>query len=298
MQPSKEENMVKKKIFISAMVALLLALTLLMGLKFLPRFSKAEEGKVQSDFYWSEENEPVFYGAIGATISKNVDFDIKDPRFRTFAHDFEDGDVAVVCESSNVVSGVPGSYKVVYSATDQHNNKSEITVNITITNDTNGNVDCIRRIHTVPNDWNMLQAGFNRNHNGDREILGIFMPAGSTFQFRILSEDWKEAKLTLFNNDRKYEKHLKDGDYNTVVKYSKDFTTIKLENKEDVAHDSVPFIVSQLLERGQDIQTTYDYEIKYNQNEVKKLDYYYYGEDEETYINNLKNGTKRCKQNF
>lgn len=283
--------MIKQKIFISTAIAFLFVFILLMGLKLLPEFAKADLGQTQSDFYWSEENEPVFYGAIGATISKDVEFDVKDPRFRLFAHDFEDGDVAVVCESNNVKSGNPGNYQVVYSATDKHNNRSEITVEITITEDTNGEIDCIRRIHTIPNDWNMMQAGFNRNHNGDREILGIFMPENSTFQFKILSQDWAEAKLTLFNNHRNYEKHLKDKDYNTVVKYSTEFTTIKLENKNDEPHDCVPFIVSQLLERGQDIQTTYDYEIKYNQNEVKKLDYYYYGEDEEAYLNGLQNGT-------
>ncbi len=69
--------------------------------------------KEQSDFYWSELNAPVFYGAIGAKISKNVDFSTSDPRFRIFVRDFEDGDLKPKIEENNVLSGVPGTYHVV-----------------------------------------------------------------------------------------------------------------------------------------------------------------------------------------
>ena len=242
---------------------------------------------VQSDFYWSESNEPVFYGAIGAKISKNVVFDTSDPRFRIFARDFEDGDLGVTIEENTVTNGVPGTYKVIYSATDSHKNRTELEVKVEITNDDDGALDVTRRIHTIPNDWNMAQLNFSRNNNGDREILGIFMPASSSFEFKALSENWT-AKLSLFNTHRDQE------NYTINVPYSDDdaFTTIQLQgNTDGLPHDCIPFITSTKLKRGEDIQTTYDYEIKYNQTEIKVLDYYYYGDNEEEFLEKFKSGT-------
>ncbi len=57
---------------------------------------------------------------------------------------------------------------------------------VTVTNDENKLINVERILYMLPNDWNFEFVGMNRCNKGDRQHLGIYLPAGKSFKFRVL----------------------------------------------------------------------------------------------------------------
>ena len=231
---------------------------------------------------YSKTNAPIFYGATKITIDKNVtsEFDRFDPRFRIFAKDFEDGDLTdkIVCTYNNVVSNVPGNYEIKYEVTDSHLNKNTLTVPVTVTN--NENYECVieRTLYTLANMSHLEDVNVRRCHAGDKQILGVFMPADSSVYIKTISAD-KNIKISFWGNNttKECEKYI---NY-----LAEDFVEFKNINNS-VGYDSVPFVQSMQQDKGVSVNKTYVIEVKYNSEQVKKLDYFYDGDDEAKFKEN------------
>ncbi len=227
--------------------------------------------------YWSEANAPIIYGAIEISIPKDAvdNFDILDPRFRTFACDFEDGDLDITLESGEVHADAEGKYTLRYSAKDSHGNISRLDVPVSVTA-VGDPVIVKRRLHSVASNWNTANAGFSRCDTGDRQIFGIYMPSGSSVNIRLLSDDIATTSTStngrlgfaLLNNDSATET-------SSYVTFDKDGNYTTFSNGSSVG--GVPLFTSPILNKGQNIQTTYDVELSYD-GDMPALDYYRHGD--------------------
>ncbi len=253
-----------------------------------------------NDAYWSKTNRPIFYGATRITLAKNAidSFDIKDSRFRLFAKDFEDGDLenAIKCTGQDDVDpSVPGEYKLNYSVTDSHFNKTELEVVVEVTEDEDNLIDVVRTMYLIPNDWNMTVAGFSRCNGGDRQILGIYLPDGASFEMKVLSaaEELRQKcnisglTVAMLNDDARretavtvpvtpsQEAQTSDG----FVRVTNDYKDDNHTNDSYAGnYASVPFLSSNKLLRGVNVNTTFKFEIRYKADEAHKLNYYHYGD--------------------
>ena len=148
---------------------------------------------VEHKILYSEKNAPIFYGATKITIDKNVteNFSIKDSRFRIYARDFEDGDLSskIECVSNNVNATVVGNYEIKYRVVDSHKNETNITVPVVVLDKQEGECTIERTLYTLASDWNITLIGVGRNRNGDRQNLGIYLPADTTAKIRVIDAD-------------------------------------------------------------------------------------------------------------
>lgn len=235
----------------------------------------------ETESLFSLTRAPIFYGATKITIDKNVtdNFDIFDSRFRIFARDFEDGDLTtkISCTFNNVQPTLPGNYEIRYSVSDSNNNKTSITVPVTILDKEGGECTIERTLYTLPSTWNLADVKILRCHAGDKQTLGVYMPSGSSVSIKVLSAD-KDIKLSFWGNDsaKESQTYLKTTNTNYV-----EFSNIR----NSTSYDCVPFALSVQQERGEDVNKTYKIEVKYNSS-VKKLDYFFNGDNEEKYIEN------------
>ena len=235
----------------------------------------------QSESLYSTTNKPVFYGATNITIDKNVvsSFDILDSRFRIFAKDFEDGDLSskIVCTSNNVNPTIAGEYVISYRVTDSHNNISKISVPVKVLDTENGVCTIERTLYTLPNVDNLSAIKVNRCHAGDRQILGVFMPAGSEIKVKVETAD-TDLNLQMLSN---YNNKIS---FATVNKSNADFATIK-NVASDGECDSVPFASSVVQSKGEAINKTYKIIVSYDSS-VLPLDYYLYKDNEAKFFEN------------
>ena len=235
----------------------------------------------QSESLFSTKNKPVFYGATNITIDKNVvsSFDILDSRFRIFAKDFEDGDLSskIECVSNNVNPTIAGEYSIRYKVADSHNNTTDITVPVKVLNEENGVCTIERTLYTLPNVDNLKAIGVNRCHAGDRQILGVFMPAGSEIKVKATTTDINLDLQMLSNYNNKIS-------FANLKKDNTNFATIK-NVATDGECDSVPFATSVIQSKGVEINKTYKIIVSYNKS-VLPLDYYLYKDDESKFFEN------------
>ncbi len=273
-------------------ITFLIVLTFMMGIASFCASSLLAYAS-NGDLYYSTQNKPVIYGTSKITMSQNAvsTFSIQDARFRTFARDFEDGDLFVQCTSQDVNPTVAGNYNIHYTVTDSHGNTSSLDVPVIVTNDNNATVTVERIVYTLPNDWNFQLMGVNRCNTGDRQNFGIYLPAGQFFKYRVLDGNSIKSKLKDQNEKSKIE--LTNNDQRTESKHRIDytqtgFTTIQntfTELNGQTQKDSVPLLTSPLLARGVDVNTTFKVEIQYNTTQVRPLQYYYYRDNEEKFTN-------------
>lgn len=235
----------------------------------------------QSESLFSTKNKPLFYGATNITIDKNIvsSFDILDSRFRIFAKDFEDGDLSskIECVSNNVNPTIAGEYSIRYKVADSHNNTTDITVPVKVLNEENGVCTIERTLYTLPNVDNLRAIGVNRCHTGDRQILGVFMPAGSEIKVKATTTDINLDLQMLSNYNNKIS-------FANLKKDNTDFATIK-NVATDGECDSVPFATSVVQSKGVEINKTYKIIVSYNKS-VLPLDYYLYKDDESKFFEN------------
>ena len=86
--------------------------------------------------------------------------------------------------------------------------------------------------YTLPDAQALLKAKLYRGHNQDRQNLGIYMPAGSSFKIR--SKNGKNFSVDVLNDDERNEKVA-----NEAYSVSSEWVTIEAGN-----YDSVPFLVN------------------------------------------------------
>jgi hypothetical protein len=123
-----------------------------------------------------------------------------------------------------------------------------------------------KTLYTNDSVANMSLVGTSRGNWHDKQNLGIYMPAGSSFEIRQTNLSFgNDLTLECLNNDSSTEKTYtisKNGDWVTVT----------------VDVDSVPFIRT-LADKTEDPQV----EIR-NMQGVEELTYYYYGDNEDEFF--------------
>lgn len=233
--------------------------------------------------WYDEKRAPEFYGATEIALGKNAvsEFDIKDSRFRIFAKDFEDGDLTknVECTYNDVDVTAVGDYTVKYRVTDSHGNFSEISVPVRIVENDPDKITVVRTIYSVARLSHLKNVGVERCDNGDRQSLGIFLPAESEAQITVLDSD-VDLTITCFTNTRAQ---------NSFVTLKKDVSTAQsVKNvRSSVSYACVPLISSPRLAEDGYPDKTYKISVQFDSS-VKALDHYHYGDDEETFKNNWK----------
>ena len=224
--------------------------------------------------YWSTSNAPLIYGPSSITIPVGTAFDVKDTRFRVFAKDFEDREISQnISVSGSVDSQTAGTYTLTYTVADSHGNQTTKQVPITVVEDSTADIIVERTMYTTPSVWNMDLAGFSRNNYGDSQHLGIYMPADSSIEMRIV-EGSKNLKVNLYANDSKQESSVS-------VPLGENWTTIS-NVRNGVSYHSVPLVSTPVMERGADINTTFTIAIKYG-SDVQELNYYLQGDNEDEF---------------
>lgn len=226
-------------------------------------------GANNPDSYWSETNAPEFYGTTAIVLKVGAEFDISDTRYRILARDFEDNDLthAIEVTKNDVDPDVAGDYEVCYAVSDSHGNTTVLTVPVLVTEEEGVNPSIQRTLFTLPSMSNMAAAGTQRANGGDRQHLGVYMPADSTVNFRVVSGG-KALSLDSMTNDGHKQPRAtlkKDG---TVAEISRTF-------------GSVPFIVTQ---SGNNFEEPLVVELEFVDDSVTELDYYHYLDDEDEFF--------------
>lgn len=244
--------------------------------------AKAATSSIPYESFYSKTNEPIFYGATKITIDTNVvtTFSILDSRFRIFAKDFEDGDLTskIVCESNNVDPTQAGSYQIKYSVVDSHKNKAKITVPVEVQNKAEGECIIERTVYAIPKMQNMTMVGTERCNNGDRQILGVFVPQNASIQIKPIDIP-KDMTLTFFTNTRAQNSIQK------ITFSNKQYQTFT-NTKNNTSYAAVPLITSTRLDQEK-INQTYKIELKFGP-DVKPLDYYHHNDNQATFNQNWK----------
>jgi hypothetical protein len=237
-----------------------------------------EETKKNEESYWSTTNAPIFYGATKITLKKGIidKFDVLDTRFRIFAKDFEDGDLTPnITYTGEVNVNKVGTYSIIYKVKDSHNNESTITVPVIVTDDEDTKINVERTLFTIPSTWNMSMAGFSRCNNGDRQILGIYVPNGESLKAKIISSD-NDISVNFLKNDSNQES-------SQTIKNNGEWFTLQNTVEEENTGGSVPVFVSTVLSKEKtDLTKTFKIELEYDTN-IKELNYYHYKDDENAF---------------
>ena len=237
----------------------------------------------------SKTNIPIFYGATEITIDKDSveSFSIKDSRFRVFAKDYEDGDLTsyIQCTYNDVNPTIPGDYTLTYEVSDKDGNTVELKVPVHVKDETGGIFDIVRTIYSIPKMNNMSMTGMERCNKGDRQMLGVYLPANSSLSIKNIDTGFdSNMTVTCFTNTRAQNSIL-DIKSNNEYQY---ITNIR----NSISYDCVPLLTSPRLST-EDIDKTFKIEIKYD-NSVKPLDYYHYKDDESQF----KSGWNDSKNSF
>lgn len=151
------------------------------------------------DLFWSDSQAPQMYGTCEATIPVGENFSTTDARFRVFARDFEDGDVTSnirVLSGASIDTSVPGTYYVSYAVTDSNGNTSEFITKINVVSGTN-EISLTKTAYQNASAWNLQRQGIHRGDHQDRQILGVWIPAGQSVNFEYLGGGSHGQKLTL-----------------------------------------------------------------------------------------------------
>lgn len=121
---------------------------------------------------------------------------------------------------------------------------------------------------------NMTLAGTNRGNWQDRQNLGIYMPAGSSFKIRQINTNLNQnLTLDCYNNDSQTEKTY-------TINKNGEWTQVSVDS------DSVPFIrtIYNTSEKPQ-------IEIS-EENGTQELTYYYYGDNQENFLKKWKDNNQ------
>lgn len=230
-----------------------------------------------NETYWSKDNAPIIYGATKITLKKGMlnEFKPNDARFRVFAKDFEDGDLTEKITYTGEVNTLEeGIYTITYSVVDSDGNVTNLDVEV-IVNSANEKINVERTIYTIPSVWNQDLVGVKRNNYGDRQHLGIYLPAGSSVNARVIDSDYS-LTVQFITNDAKKE-------ISQVINKNGSWVTLK-NVKNDISYSSVPLVTSPVLSKeNTEINKVLKIELEYGL-DVKELNYYHYKDNEETFL--------------
>ena len=233
--------------------------------------TKNIDKEIISNSLWSETNKPEFYGTTKIVLKKGSLFSLKDARYRIFARDFEDFNISdKIVATHNIDVDTVGEYKIDYYVIDSHNNRLDITVPVTVTDDPNVQPMIERTFYSLPSVKNISDMGIHRGNNHDRQMLGLFIEKDSNISIRRVSGD-ENLNFTMINNDQKLEsKKIVDTNWQDV-QFSNSYT---------------PFIQT-LYSQSSPIKV----EIKWDEADtgVKELNYYHYGDNEEQFFEKWEN---------
>ena len=242
---------------------------------FLASGQAQDDGKLNSESYWSTHNSPIFYGAKSITFEAGAldEFDPQDPRFRVFARDFEDGDLTSNIElvENNVDPTSAGEYHISYSVADSHQNTTLLDVAVTVTpaptepptpepevptpEEQVSNIVVERTVYTLPAMPNLTAAGLSRQDNNDRQILGLALSA-----------------------DERVEVCAPDGNLDIVLWTANGPDTATIGNCTTLTSDAfaIPLVTTPILADGR-LDHTLRLELTYP-NTVSPLNYYHAGD--------------------
>lgn len=230
--------------------------------------------------WYDESRKPEFYGTTEITIDKGMvsSFDIYDSRFRIFAKDFEDGDLTnkIICLKNNVDVSKIGDYNLEYEVTDSHHNIAKITVPVHIVDSGDGVIRIVRTLYSVANLSHLKNVGVSRCDNGDRQSLGIFLPADSAAAIKVIDSD-VDMQITYFTNTRA------QNSFSTIYHANSEEQVLK-NVKNDISYPSVPLITSPRLTTDEYPSKTYKIEVSFK-SDVLELNHYHYGDDFEKFKN-------------
>lgn len=266
---------------------------------------------VNSDF-------PEFYGTTNITGLIGDDIDLSKSYYRIYAKDSIDGNITknIKIKKNTVNSEIEGSYLIEYSVTNSRGKTANISVPVQIVS--SGDRKIQRTLYVLPNVDYLNNSHFYRGNKQEVQNLGIFLPAGKSIKIRQVNKKCKSnVDVHFYNNDSLTEgtgttvvynaldgydvrnmetKKVIKADSNEYVNISNIINVKKkkkeLENKEEnweewdlyngKSYDSVPMIKTLY---GIDEKPIV--EIILN-NDVKELDYYTYGDNEENFKNKWK----------
>ena len=252
--------------------SVLLCAIMLVSTVFVPGMTAAASQQ-NPDSYYSEDNAPVLYGAGEISIPVGTPFSVSDSRFRVFATDFEDDDLSQdIVSEGTVNSDKAGDYSVSYSVTDSHGNVSTLTVPVHVLADTD-KITVKRIMYTLPSMWNVDMCGFYRGSRSDRQILGITLPAGESFEIKAIDAG-EDLLVSCFANDSKTESSF-------TVKNDGSLITVK-NTKDGTDYSSVPLIRTLIMPKGTALGKTSTIEISYDAG-IPALNYYRIGDDEQSF---------------
>lgn len=195
------------------------------------------------------------------TISKN----------RIFADDLEDGDItARITGSGTVDTTKAGEYRLTYTVTDSDNNTATMHTIVNVVEENNTEDKLVQRtFYTLGDASHLTDIGFNRGYYHDRQSLGIYLPAGSELQIRLVNAEEFHENLSVgfYNSDQEKE--------NTeTIPVSGEWVTLS----NDYGADSVPFVVTPKKNPVQPV-----IEFKWT-DQIKEIPYYRYGDNEDVFF--------------
>ncbi|MDK2802719.1 MAG: DUF5011 domain-containing protein, partial [Oscillospiraceae bacterium] len=232
---------------------------------------KTNNEKVSTNTLWSETNKPEFYGTTKIVLKKGSLFSLKDARYRIFARDFEDFNISdKIVSTDNIDVDTVGEYKIDYYVIDSHNNRLDITVPVTVTDDPSVQPMIERTFYSLPSVKNISDMGIHRGNNHDRQMLGLFIEKDSKIWVKKVSGD-QDLNFTMINNDRFLESKKTIDTNWQEVEFSNNYT---------------PFIQT-LYSQSSPVKV----EIKWDESDtgVKELNYYHYGDDEDQFFEKWEN---------
>ena len=221
--------------------------------------------------FWSEDNNPEFYGTTKIVIKKGENFSLDNTIYRIFARDFEDFNISNKIKSThNVDTSIPGEYKINYSVTDSHGNTSTLEVPVIVTEDENVKNMIERTMYSLPSVDNIAAMEIHRGNNHDRQMLGIFVKANSNLRIRKVSGG-SDLTYTMLNNDSHTE---------STATITNEWKNITFE------YDYTPFIKTLYKQN-----TPVKVEIEWDSNDtgVKELNYYHEGDNESKFFEKWNN---------
>lgn len=245
-------------------------------------YASGEVEKRNENNYFSKTNAPVFYGATKITIEKGSieTFNLKDPRFRIFAKDFEDGDVTqnITYEGSVDVNTV-GTYQIMYHVNDNDGNVTNTVVPVIVKEKESekGIITVERTIYTTPSTWNLDRAGIKKSTYEDRQILGVYLKPGQNINVRNISTE--NITIDIMNNDSSMEASFQ-------LNTDGNFITIGLDEN---GYHGIPVLRTPVLTKeNNDLSKTYKIEIEF-ESDIDRLQYYHYKDNETVFRSDWSN---------
>lgn len=233
-----------------------------------------EDGTLSAESeYYNTHNKPVFYGTTGITVPVGTAIDYKwDARFRVFAKDNEDGDITKNIKASDDINvNEAGTYHITYSVTDSHGNTSTLDVPVTVEKD-GATIQLEKTMYSLPSVDHLNSVGQTRGNNMDRQMIGIFVEAGASFEMKKQSAGNMTVKLSRNDANQESEKTVStNGSWTTIINEITSGT-------DKLYYDTVPTVKTLYKQTG-----TVTYTVRYDANDkrIKPLHYYHEGDGAE-----------------